>query len=67
MAVKKNQKCPEDKIPDINYESLEAFNNFQDEILKKSENIMRTKYFLDRTYYMLKKDQFVWSHIVFRQ
>ena len=60
MAVKKNQKCPEDKIPDINYESLEAFYNFQDDILKKSENIMRTKCLLDRTYYILKKDQFAW-------
>ena len=58
MAMKKNQNCPEEKIPEINYESLEAFYNFQDEILKKSENIMRTKYLLDRTYYILKKDQF---------
>ena len=37
MAVKKNQKNPEEKIPDINYEALEEFYNFQDEILKRAK------------------------------
>ena len=63
MAVKNNQKNPEEKIPDINYEGLEEFYNFQDEILKKSENIMRTKCLLDRTYYILKKDQSAWYFV----
>ena len=61
MAVKKNQKNPEKKISPVNYEALEAFYNFQDEILKKRQNIMRTHALMDRTYNQLKKEQFAWA------
>ena len=58
MAVKKKQKNREKKISPVNYEALEAFYNFQDEILKKRQNIMHTHALMDRTYNQLKKEQF---------
>ena len=47
-------RCP------VNYETLKEFYEFQDGILAKRENILRTKVLMDRTWNIMKKDQFIW-------